>query len=194
MTNALLNRALIAPAAISLSIIVALNLYIVQPMKNRLEQTQAQTAMKANDLASAKASTTTIAEFHDKQAQADRLLDEIVRAGNIVRDEGLLFQRISDISTAANVSLERLDPQSQTARKSKKLGAQSLRCSIEAIGSYGAIALFVRNLERDLGITIVRSVHIAPSHAGEHATVLASIETEHFAIDPRAAAPEGDAQ
>ena len=51
--------------------------------------------------------------------------------------------------------------------------------------------MFVRDLEQELGITVVRSVHIAPIHHGEGDSVLASIETEHFAINPRAVLPNG---
>jgi Tfp pilus assembly protein PilO len=191
MTHVLLNRAMIAPAAISLSLIVGMDQYVVGPLKSRLEQQRSQAALEAQDMARAGETTVTIAELLEQQTEADHRLEQIKRAGEIVRDEGLLFQRISDISAAANVSLERLDPQSTANQAPSKAGTTSLRCSIEAVGSYGAIAMFVRDLERDLGITIVRSVHIAPSHGGENAVVLANIETEHFAISPRAAVAEG---
>ena len=190
MTN-LSFRALVAPAAIGVSIIAGMKLYVVQPMKDRLEQTRLQAQVIADNTARLSHSDITLDQLRDKQAVADHRLDAIMRAGQIVRDEGLLFQRISDISVAVNVSLERLDPQSNANRASVESGVTSLRCSIEAIGSYGAIAMFVRDLERELGITVVRSVHIAPMHNVQDDSVFASIETEHFAINPRAVAIEG---
>lgn len=187
-------RALLAPAAIGVSIIVSMKLYLVQPMKNRLEQTRLQAQVMADDTARLSNSALTLDQLRDRQEVADHRLDEIALAGKIVHNEGLLFQRISDISVAAQVSLERLDPQPVTNRASDTSGITSLRCSIEAIGSYGAIAMFVHDLERRLGITIVRSVHIAPVQGGNDELVLASIETEHFSIDPRAGLTEGGGQ
>lgn len=187
-------RALLAPAAIGVSIIVSMKLYLVQPMKNRLEQTRLQAQVMADDTAQLSNSALTLDQLRDRQEVADHRLDEIALAGKIVHNEGLLFQRISDISVAAQVSLERLDPQPVTNHASDTSGITSLRCSIEAIGSYGAIAMFVHDLERRLGITIVRSVHIAPVQGGDDKLVLANIETEHFSINPRAGVAEGGAQ
>lgn len=190
MTNLSL-RAFVAPAAIGLSIIVSMNLYVVQPLKDRLEQTRLQAEAITNDMASLSHSDTALDQIREEQAVAERRLDKIKLAGEIVRDEGLLFQRISNLSIAVNVSLERLDPQPRAIRASDETDVTSLRCFLEVSGSYGAIAMFVRDLEQELGITVVRSVHIAPIHHGEDDSVLASIETEHFAINPRAVLPNG---
>lgn len=193
MTHAY-HRNLIAPAAIGVSIIVGMKLYLVHPLKERLEQTRLQAQVISDTAARLSHSDIAFDQLQDRQTVADHRLEKIMLAGQIVRDEGMLFQNISDISTAANVSLERLDPQPNANRASDATGVTSLRCSIEASGSYGSIAVFIRNLELKLGITIVRSVHIAPAQGGEDEIVFASIETEHFSINPRAGMIEGRGQ
>ena len=76
-----------------------------------------------------------------------------------------------------------IDPKTDANRAGRDAATEVLRCTIEAIGSYGSVVLFIQDLEAELGVTFVRSVHIVPKQDGDVQAVLVSIETVHLAIE-----------
>lgn len=179
-------RLVLGPAAISMSVLFATDAYFVRPMRQKLDEARRQTSAALRQGVEVEALNDSLPDLQRRLDVAERKLAQIRTAGDIVRDQGLLFQRIWDIGKTLGVSIEVIDPQDDANRAGRDDGTESLRCTIEAIGSYGSIALFVQSLEAELGVTFVRSVHIVPKQDGDVQAVLASIETEHLAIDVRA--------
>ncbi|MCH9057709.1 MAG: hypothetical protein IIB55_03670 [Planctomycetes bacterium] len=179
-------RPVLGPAVISMSVLFAADAYFVRPMRQKLNEARRQTSAAIHQGVEVEALNASLPDLQRRLEVAERKLARIRTAGDIVRDQGLLFQRIWDIGKSVGVSVEVIDPQTSATRAGREGGTEALRCAIEAIGSYGSVALFVHDLEAELGLTFVRSVHIVPKQDGNVQAVLASIETEHLAIDVRA--------
>lgn len=179
-------RPVLGPAAISMSVLFAADTYFLRPMRHNLVEARRQTSTAIRQGVEIEALNASLPDLQRRLDVAERKLAQIRTAGDIVRDQGLLFQRIWDIGKMVGVSIEVIDPQTDANRAGRDDGTEALRCTIEAIGSYGSVALFVQRLEAELGVTFVRSVHIVPKQEGDVQAVLASIETEHLAIDVRA--------
>jgi Tfp pilus assembly protein PilO len=115
------------------------------------------------------------------------------RASAPVRNERDLFAAISALAQKSGVRIDQMAPSKGVAPARGALpGDAAVRCSITAVGPYGALAAFLRAMRRELGFTAVRSVRVSPL-ADDHASaVRAVIETEHFALDTSPPPAESD--
>jgi len=115
-------------------------------------------------------------------------------------DAAKVYEALGVVAGSCRVRVDRIEPVragTRPARGASKPGAltvstESTNYVIEASGQYADLAAFVRALERDMGLTRVVSIRMAPAAVtpGEPPAISASIETAHYKITLASDAPK----
>jgi hypothetical protein len=188
---------LLPELVIALSLCLGGHFMIVDPIKQKLRDTQ----MKVNQLV-------------DESREAGRLGDDLPRVVQILSqtavaaqsihersrdalDEGAMFTAITTLAVRHNVRIDQLDPREAPdqpgrapspapgapAAPAPRPGDHVLAYTITATARYADLTAFVEALTTGLGYTVVHSLRIEPTYDPAMPTILATIVTEHYAFD-----------
>lgn len=121
-------------------------------------------------------------------------LEDFARRGAVAKDLAGLTSSLQSIASKHSVELERTQPRDLTPSvpPPKSEGAirpdAAVSISIDAVGTYSGLSAFMRDIQRETGLTRVMSVRFTPD-APDADRVRASIVTGHFSF-PKDAPPD----
>lgn len=116
------------------------------------------------------------------------------------RSEAELVSASAELARRHSVRIDQVQPERVPPEAGAKGGEHASRLgqSITVSGSYPAVVAFLDGLERDLGLTRIKSVQVSPTGLPGSHEVTAVIRSEHFAFElagvasvVATAAPEG---
>jgi len=179
--NIAILRRLIATAIIVVGVCAGGYSIVVLPMKRELARAESEADSASAAIERMSRLQATLPELIGRRDLAKHRVSLVRAASRVARDEGVLYADVSALAADLGLRVTRLAPVG--SGQSGENGPQSVRWSMEVVGSYGALTLFIKRFEERLGFAIVRSVVVTPDQTRVD-TVVASIETEHFVIEP----------
>jgi hypothetical protein len=188
-------RQLVAHAVIGLAVCIGGYMALVEPA---LKQAAAERAAMQEPAQQLKLAETLQGSTAAMTANLARLKQEEARIeemGRPARDERDLFAAIMTLAAANRVRIDELNPMAAAPAAAKDAPAAARDAAVgytmTATATYDDLTRFVRAVRTQLGYSVVRGMRVLPLMDDRVRAVRAVIETEHFAFDPRAAAPEG---
>lgn len=200
--NARANRKLFAEGAIVAAIAAGLGMLVTEPLHRRLDDARARLESAQSAIASGAEASARAPEWRAADARSSRVLSRIRELSTVATDASTLHQRLTAIASSCGVTLDRIQPMSiepATRRATAAAGraaaapaspdarqpalASTALCSIEAAGSYEAVARFLGDIESSLGISRVQTARLTPRSPDRGGGVQATIETTHWSFD-----------
>jgi hypothetical protein len=190
------SRNMVAQGAIVLSICVGGYMALVDGPRQKAAQAQTECESITAQLRESESLRDQIPQYTAAREKCKAEARSLAETGRLAREERDLFSAIMSIADASHITVDQLNPAKAPVRATGAPGQTeaadardiTVAYSINASGTYPAMAVFLRSLRTGLGHSMVRSVRIVPSPEDHTPVVRAVIETEHYSFDPTPAA------
>lgn len=125
---------------------------------------------------------------------------EIDQQSKASGEPAMLYDTLTGAAASHGVRIDRLDPKRRATGANRRPGSkteiETVEYTIIAIGTFDAVSRFVAQLEREIGLTRITALRVAPRPGDSPQGVTATIETSHFRLvrslldpDPRPVSP-----
>ena len=186
-----ISRELIAQGVIVLAGAAGIAIGVLAPMASRVDDLETQLrharelAIRSGELME-KAPT-----WRGKAEQCDAFDSWIGQQSRLAADPAELHELMTSIGERVGVEIDRIEPRKvsldaggrgRKAQKQPDLVEAAVGYSIDAVGSYQAIAEFVEALQNEGGFMRASAIRLAPYATEDADLTRASIETVHYAF------------
>lgn len=187
-------RRLCAEGAIALGVCAAAYAAVVRPVERELAE------VSAKYLTLVSQGTRPIGDYSPAQLETVRVetlrrSTELVRHGESVRDESLMFAEVMALASRHDVRVDQVRP-AATARDPQPAAAVNAVSAATAIprdtkaaytlsvaGTYAGLAAFIEGLSAGSGFSVVNSVRLTPDDGDRHHPIAAQIDADRYAFD-----------
>jgi hypothetical protein len=191
------QRQTVAQGVIAVAVCLGGYVALVGPARDALARASGEREELALRVRDAEVISEQSARLSSRLDTVRREATSLQERGALARDERRLYAAIVAASEACGVGLDQLNPsktkpvQISTTPDPRAARDAAVAYSITATGTYEAVATFLRALQNDLGVTVVRSVSVGAFPGRGPEQVRATIDTVHCSFDP-APGPAGE--